>query len=95
MLYELLIWSIIVLKLIYLVEVFRTRLGLYNNKGLAKEQREQIIFWSELLMYILLVIVFLPRGPIVISGHEKHIFIILGIVGIIHTLNISSILNTK
>lgn len=88
MLYELLIWAIIILKLVYLIEVFRTRLGLYDDKGLVKEQREQIIFWSELLMYILLVIVFLPRGPIVISGHEKHIFIILGIVGIIHTLNI-------
>lgn len=88
MYYELLIWAIIILKLVYLIEVFRTRLGLYSDKGLVKEQREQIIFWSELLMYILLVIVFLPRGPIVISGHEKHIFIVLGIVGIIHTLNI-------
>ena len=88
MLYELLIWAIIILKLVYLIEVLRTRLGIYDDKEMVKEQREQIIFWSELLMYILLVIVFLPRGPIVINGHEKHIFIILGIVGIIHTLNI-------
>lgn len=88
MFYELLIWTIIILKLVFLIEIFRARLGIYDDKGLVREQREQIIFWSELLMYILLVIVFLPRGPIVISGHEKHIFIILGIVGIIHTLNI-------
>lgn len=88
MFYELLIWSIIILKLIYLVEIFRTRLGIYSDKEFVREQREQLIFLSELLMYILLVIVFLPRGPIVISGHEKHIFIVLGIVGIIHTLNI-------
>jgi hypothetical protein len=84
MLYELLIWTIILLKVVYLVEVVRTRL--YKDKSL-REEREKILYISELLMYILLVIVFLKSGPIVITGHEKHIFVILGIVGITHTLS--------
>lgn len=84
MLYELLIWAIIILKVVYLVEVVRTRL--YKDKSLVRE-REKILYISELLMYILLVIVFLKSGPIVITGHEKHIFVILGIVGITHMLS--------
>lgn len=85
MLYELLIWTIILLKVVYLVEVMRTRI--YKDKSLVREEREKILYISELLMYILLVIVFLKRGPIVITGHEKHIFVILGIVGITHMLS--------
>lgn len=84
MLYELLIWAIILLKVVYLVEVVRTRI--YKDKSLVRE-REKILYISELLMYILLVIVFLKSGPIVITGHEKHIFVILGIVGITHMLS--------
>jgi hypothetical protein len=84
MLYELLIWTIILLKVVYLVEVVRT--GIYKDKSLVRE-RDKILYISELLMYILLVIVFLKRGPIVITGHEKHIFVILGIVGITHMLS--------
>lgn len=87
MLYELLIWTIILLKVVYLLEVVRTRLGIYKDISLLREQREKILFLSELLMYILLVIVCLKRGPILITGHEKHIFVILGIVGITNTLS--------
>ena len=82
MLYEFLIWTIIALKVIYLLDFFRTRLGLYRDKDFVKVQRENIIFVSELLMYTLLIIYSLRR----IKGHEKSIFILLGIIGIIQTL---------
>lgn len=86
MLYEFLIWTIIALKLIYLIDFFRTTFGWYTDKDVLLGQRENIMFVSELLMYLLLIIVFFPRGKIIITGHEKNIFLILGIIGIIQTL---------
>ena len=82
MIYEFLIWTIIALKVIYLLDFFRTRLGLYRDKGFVKIQRESILFVSELLMYTLLIIYSFRQ----VKGHEKSIFILLGVIGIIQTL---------
>ena len=87
MFYKLLIWTIIGLKILYMVYFLRDHLGWYKDKEELRTQREHIMFISELLMYSLLIIVFLPRGPIVVSEHhEKHIFILLGVLGIIQTI---------
>ena len=80
MIYEFLIWTIIALKVIYLLDFFRTRLGWH--KDFIKIQRERILFVSELLMYTLLIIYSFRQ----VKGHEKTIFILLGVIGIIQTL---------
>ena len=82
MLYDFLISAIIALKVIYLLDFFRTRLGLYRDKDFIKVQRESILFVSELLMYTLLIIYSFRQ----VKGHEKSIFILLGVIGIIQTL---------
>ena len=82
MLYEFLIWTIIALKVIYLIDFFRSRLGWYSDKDFVKIQRERILFVSELLMYTLLIIYSFRQ----VKGHEKSIFILLGVIGIIQTL---------
>jgi len=86
MFYKLLIWTIIGLKILYMADFLRTRIGWYEDKEELRTQRENIMFISELSMYALLIIVFLPHGPIVVSGHhEKQIFILLGVLGILQT----------
>ena len=82
MLYEFLISAIIALKVIYLIDFFRYRLGWYSDKDFIKIQRESILFVSELLMYTLLIIYSFRQ----VKGHEKSIFILLGVIGIIQTL---------
>ena len=82
MLYEFLISAIIALKVIYLIDFFRYRLGWYSDKDFIKIQRESILFVSELLMYTLLIIYSFRQ----VKGHEKTIFILLGVIGIIQTL---------
>lgn len=78
MLYEFLISAIIALKVIYLIDFFR----LGWDKDFVKIQRERILFVSELLMYLLLIIYSFRQ----VKGHEKTIFILLGVIGIIQTL---------
>ena len=82
MLYDFLISAIIALKVIYLIDFFRYRLGWYSDKDFIKIQRESILFVSELLMYTLLIIYSFRQ----VKGHEKSIFILLGVIGIIQTL---------
>ena len=89
MLYQLLIWAIITLKIVYVFNLLRDEGGFYKDQDNVKMHRETILFASELLMYLLLLIVFFPliRGQVTVNVHEKHIFFILGIVGLIQIIS--------
>ena len=92
-LYEIFLTIVIIGKLFYLFSTIRMktleRLNTNDEKlKKIKDRNERILIGSEILMYILLLIIFRPwqsHKNVVINRHEQVIFFILGILGLIHS----------
>ena len=60
-----------------------------NDKlAVIKDRNQRILIGSEVLMFILLMIIFRPwqsHKNVIINRHEQVIFFVLGILGLIHT----------
>ena len=81
---------IIVSKVFWFFSTLRLKYDtIFHKKELEviKKRNEVISYFSEMTMYILLLILFFPYftpEKVLISGNEKEILFILGIVGIMH-----------
>jgi len=86
-LYKLYIKIIIFLKIIYIFTLIRLKFKLTDDLERVKKNNELLLFFSEILMYLLLIFIFFPfkKEEIKIGKEEKEIFFVLGIIGLIHT----------
>jgi len=87
--YRIFILSIVLIKILYLISILRLKLGVIENKKTIKNHNKILLFVSEVMMYILLLIVFSPmiHGEVRVGLVEKEIFFVLGIIGLLHTLH--------
>lgn len=88
--YHYFILFIIVIKIFWVFSSLRLKYDKVFHKEeleLIKKRNEVISYISEISMYILLLILFFPYltpDKVIISGNEKEILFILGIIGIMH-----------
>lgn len=88
--YQYFILFIIISKVFWVFSTLRLKYDTVLHKeelDVIKKRNEVISYFSEISMYILLLILFFPYftpEKVIISGNEKEILFILGIVGIMH-----------
>ena len=91
-LYNTLIFIVLILKLTYVVITVLAALS--NNRwdnhtqAVLNKLKHEALIASEVFMYIVLVIIFFPRKKaedIRVGREEQLIFFILGILGLLHT----------
>ena len=86
---------VIILKIVYLISSLRLRITKRvdpknKNIEIIEDHNEKLLLLTDLAIYGLLIWVFFPtkiKKPIFIDGHEKRIFFIFGIIGLLHTIN--------
>ena len=90
--YDAFIIFIIILKLTYVMSTLRMKLLEHDDSVDKKEleyiqlNNKKLLSFSEICMYIALLIAFFPsKKNVIISRREQEIFFILGILGIIHS----------
>lgn len=92
-LYVMFLSIVIIAKVFYFISTIRMRtlerVDPKNDKLAAiKDRNQRILLGSEVLMFILLMIIFRPwqsHKNVIINRHEQIIFFVLGILGLIHT----------
>lgn len=87
--YRIFILSIVLIKILYLITILRLKFGVIEDKETIKNHNKTLLFVSEVMMYLLLLIVFSPmiHGEVRVGLVEKEIFFVLGIIGLLHTLH--------
>ena len=91
--YVIFLTIVIIAKIFYLISTIRMRtIEIVEPKSdkltTIKDRNKRILIGSEVLMFILLMIIFRPwqsHKNVIINRHEQIIFFVLGILGLIHT----------
>lgn len=92
-LYVIFLTIVIIAKVFYFISTIRMRtmerIDPKNDKlEVIKDRNQRILIGSEVLMFILLMIIFRPwqsHKNVIINRHEQVIFFVLGILGLVHT----------
>lgn len=92
-LYNLLIYWVVLLKLIYLGIAILDKISIHSDwsdetKSFYSKLNQDSLTVTDFFMYIVIIIIFLPSNKavdIVIKREEQIILFSLGIIGLIHT----------
>jgi len=88
---NLLIYVIIVLKIAFIFSSIRLKIyPLVHSDDAAieiiKKRNTSFLEYAEILIYILILILFIPnKSRVIIEGHEKILIFTIGILGLLHT----------
>lgn len=89
---NLLISIIIVLKIAFIISSIRLKIYplVHSDDAsieIIKKRNAAFLEYAEILIYILILILFIPnnKSSVIIEGHEKILIFAIGILGLLHT----------